>query len=736
LTARGLKARTFTHILTAINLFIGRNRTGKTARAEAIKALLYGCDPDRGERKTSVIFGGPQVSIVGAFDTGQEAVQSWTRKPAGGWSRGKDCVLPFETPPTLTNIQHFLTLTASERLTYVLKLANLGLDTKASVALVKNTKVENNTPETEALLDELAEEIRNIAEGVEGTGEGAMGFLERVVKELDTRVSDSGKDVKRLTAAAAGFIQAAERRAENPVRPDIEDIVAERRKTVNELKEKQRAQLRERKASTDRDKQRAKWQETIDATKSAPAEVAELEQKLADKRTEIGRLELELEGLEGKWAEWNRANDEITKATNLVQRHKTHGADVEKWKQNLAIVKAIVKPELTEEEQALNKRLRLDGEWHANERTITQLNADIAKLQSSIAALKPETCPHCQKEHESQAASVLREQLREKQREQRVVADWRSENEPQWARITARINEVSAGEARWRQAQHDLKVLERDISTHEVTPDSLAAAERILAQPAAPQPIAKTELEQRLKTARTERAALMQLHAEKKASETSYREATTCLEVNPALPCPAVDDIVTNEAIEQAEQELATLEADQKRHVANLADARREEETKQDLESARTKQALYKAARDKFTTEREKLVERAFGPLLEKANLFTDGFMPKVEYRDGEIGWQDRGQWVEHSAASGIEEVLVGVGLAIALCQSAPYKAVILGKDEMARFDRENKTKLVQRMISAIGAGQVDQFFGVDTDAEPYKDFAANPEVSVALIEG
>jgi hypothetical protein len=240
-------------------------------------------------------------------------VQSWTRKPAGGWSRGKDCVLPFETPPTLTNIQHFLTLTASERLTYVLKLANLGLDTKASVALVKNTKVENNTPETEALLDELAEEIRNIAEGVEGTGEGAMGFLERVVKELDTRVSDSGKDVKRLTAAAAGFIQAAERRAENPVRPDIEDIVAERRKTVNELKEKQRAQIREHKASTDRDKQRAKWQETIDATKSAPAEVAELEQKLADKRTEIGRLELELEGLEGKWAEWTRANDESDK---------------------------------------------------------------------------------------------------------------------------------------------------------------------------------------------------------------------------------------------------------------------------------------------------------------------------------------------------------------------------------------------------------------------------------------
>jgi hypothetical protein len=59
---------------------------------------------------------------------------------------------------------------------------------------------------------------------------------------------------------------------------------------------------------------------------------------------------------------------------------------------------------------------------------------------------------------------------------------------------------------------------------------------------------------------------------------------------------------------------------------------------------------------------------------------------------------------------------------------------VILGKDEVARFDPENKTKLIQRMISAVGAGLVDQFFGVDTDAEPYKDFAANPEVSVALI--
>jgi hypothetical protein len=734
ITAAGLKARNFKHDLAAVNLFIGKNRKGKTARTEAIKILLYGCDPDRGERNTSAIFSGPTVAIAGEFDNGARAYQGWTAKKGGGWSRSKDCVTAFDTPPTLTNVQHYLKLSASDRLTYVLKKANLSIDLKAAVATVKNVKIEENTEETETLLEDLAADLRTIAQESEQAETGAMGFFEAVIEKLADKVSDANKEVKRLTATVEGFVQQAERNQEDPIRPDIEEVLASARKELEKMRAKRNQDL----AALEACKARKKLRDDLEAKLKAipPGEDSGLAAKLEAKKNEITAFETELAALSSRLTEYENRIASRKPYLDKLNKNEYNAEEIARVKAEIAKIEALPHPPVDMAGEARLeelKKLRQDANTkHFNARE------NIVALENQLKTIAPETCPHCQKQHTGSAENMLREQLAAEQIKQKQSAEILEATEGEFLKLGARLADEKNQRNKYNAAQTELAELRRTLRTLEVSEEDLKIAREFLENvPALPEPPARTEIQSKIEQLRTEARTLKQnLDAQNKNLE-RITEINAELKANPALE-PIDETTITNQVtLEDKKLAVDALEELYKKHVANLADQRREEQTKQELAKAKIEQAVYKAAQVKFTEKRQSLVDQAFKPILEIANQFTQGFMPPIIYRDGELGWFDGGLapvWVEHTAASGIEEVLVGIGLAIALCQEAPFKCVILGKDEVARFDPENKTKLIQRMISAVGAGLVDQFFGVDTDAEPYKDFAANPEVSVALI--
>jgi hypothetical protein len=109
-----------------------------------------------------------------------------------------------------------------------------------------------------------------------------------------------------------------------------------------------------------------------------------------------------------------------------------------------------------------------------------------------------------------------------------------------------------------------------------------------------------------------------------------------------------------------------------------------------------------------------KMVEEAFGAILEKANRLTDGILPsRLEYKDGDIGRWNGGTWVRHKAFSGTEKALAYAAISVALAADAPCKIVMI--DELARLDAPNALKLLYRAHELIEAGVIDQFIGVGT---------------------
>jgi|GEM_PF-1283429 len=126
---------------------------------------------------------------------------------------------------------------------------------------------------------------------------------------------------------------------------------------------------------------------------------------------------------------------------------------------------------------------------------------------------------------------------------------------------------------------------------------------------------------------------------------------------------------------------------------------------------------LYKLAVKEVLALQEKLVSKAFGSLLEKARLFTDGILlSPLVYQDGEIGRMEGDRFVSWEVFSGCEEALALSGLSVALAQHAPCKVVVI--DELGRLTSENKKLLLSRMVELVKAGHIDHFFGCDVDNE------------------
>lgn len=116
-------------------------------------------------------------------------------------------------------------------------------------------------------------------------------------------------------------------------------------------------------------------------------------------------------------------------------------------------------------------------------------------------------------------------------------------------------------------------------------------------------------------------------------------------------------------------------------------------------------------------TQRE-MAAKAFESLLKVANLFTDGFMPALEYRGGVLGCDKRGVFATHRMLSGTERMVAFAGLQVALCQDSPLKLVIL--DDEANMPDTVRARIMERVMHLLADEVISQGVIVNWSAKPY----------------
>lgn len=140
-------------------------------------------------------------------------------------------------------------------------------------------------------------------------------------------------------------------------------------------------------------------------------------------------------------------------------------------------------------------------------------------------------------------------------------------------------------------------------------------------------------------------------------------------------------------------------------------------------------ETVLKAAEAIVLDVARKAGEKAFGSVLKVANEFTDGILcSPIEFVDGEVGRRvseadvERGStakigsWLSWKAFSGTEEIVAMSAFAVALAADCKFKLVVM--DELGRVDATLRWKIVERMTRLAERGVIDQFIGVDANAD------------------
>lgn len=188
---------------------------------------------------------------------------------------------------------------------------------------------------------------------------------------------------------------------------------------------------------------------------------------------------------------------------------------------------------------------------------------------------------------------------------------------------------------------------------------------------------------------------------------------------------------VPTEEIAQLEAWIADAETKQKQHEVFASDSKRREVLSTQLMTFSCEREVYKQVIGIVQEEQAKLIEGAFGKVLETAKYFSDGLLNSpLEFVDGALGRKVSqrdidtgsdamlGSWISFDAFSGTEELLALAGFSVALTADAPIKLVIL--DEMGRLDDSRKLDVAQRMLSLTQSGIIDQAILIDVSSKSY----------------
>lgn len=181
-------------------------------------------------------------------------------------------------------------------------------------------------------------------------------------------------------------------------------------------------------------------------------------------------------------------------------------------------------------------------------------------------------------------------------------------------------------------------------------------------------------------------------------------------------------------ALEQKAQELQTTINVANETITSLEKVRREAqgrsqelkrlaEAEAERDTSAAELAVAKQGEKAWREIQGEMVEQAFAPLIERANLLFGHLMATpLAFKDGEVGTWKAGVFAGHRTMSGGEKALSYAAIQMALATMAPFRIALF--DELGKFSSRNLRRVLQAAKQAVAQGQIDQWIGIDVERE------------------
>lgn len=216
ITARNFMAGNFDHKLAQFNIVSGDNMSGKTRLSRAVQYALGGFVPIKGARTAGDILenlgNGNPLSVVAEFVGEQAVSRSVSKQKRSTATEAKWKGLPpdWAAPAMMLDAREYLDKTGRERTQIVFNACDTSkaaFDVNELTASVKNLKLAENTPESEAALADLVEIITVGHQAALRDGEPLQVWLASLVAELEKKQSEANAAVKRMDGTVKGLIE-------------------------------------------------------------------------------------------------------------------------------------------------------------------------------------------------------------------------------------------------------------------------------------------------------------------------------------------------------------------------------------------------------------------------------------------------------------------------------------------------------------------------------------------------
>lgn len=190
------------------------------------------------------------------------------------------------------------------------------------------------------------------------------------------------------------------------------------------------------------------------------------------------------------------------------------------------------------------------------------------------------------------------------------------------------------------------------------------------------------------------------------------------LETMPEREQPVLPPLESPE-LTKVRQVIMSTEAKMQVIEAHEAERARIAQVKQIAVEARAALELSKLITDTIREEQAHIVQDAFGPVLEVANMLTSGILKTpLAYYEGHVGrYLDDGRFIPVATFSGSEARLAFTAITAGLARQAKHKISII--DEIGTFDDESRTKLISNALYVIEQGVLDQIILVGVSSPP-----------------
>lgn len=706
--AIALKGRTFTHLLAPLTVVAGPNDAGKSAVADAVRLALIGYLPEHGKTNsaTFALCSGSRLLIEAHFHRGPQISREWKKTGKQVKYTGDG---PTEAPLVMLDANEYFGKSDSARVDMLFAVLNpKDFTPEAITAKIKAAVAEHG------VLDELPELLDQGGDNIEQ-------WISLVDDALDTAKAEAAANARRFAGTIQGIVQL---RASDPLIDGaslqqetlkLDRDLATATQRLGELKQQAQSATANESRRNDRVYKIAQLRVLVGDT-AVTDDLAELEAQRQECERELRVLreahavaQERHRGAEAKRARADIVSVRLREQLAIPQPAKDMVATLQNEIDGLPVF------DVSAAQQAYAKAHGAAESIRTRSKTNDEAKQRAAKFRDTH--LGESTCPTC-----GTAGADFHEaidtmyQRRIAELDQEVVA---IEREFQAAQQELGNAELRRNEA--LRVEKERQRLERSLGEAKLAEKRAADAMAMILQyrqeleqigivtttpPEAPPEIAATQ------------RRLDHLEKEKARAEAAARMAELQAELD-ALPPPAaeLDEAIYSVecGIDAIDAQRTEVQANRRKLDAQLADERTSTDAKEKQEAELTREQLIKVARDTLATERARIIDEAFRPLLDRVNTFTAGILPTpLEFREGELGRFNGPSWVPVRCFGGAHTAVTYAGLQTALASQAPAKIVIV--DELGRLDGPTKEKFLANVGAALKAGLLDQFIGIDVD--------------------